>query len=1453
MTSVAAPAARRGAPARAGAGRLRWSRVVENGALALLAYVPFLLSSPGKVSADNKSILYINPGGLLSRALYLWDPHLGMGTVPHQQIGFLFPIGPFYWVLEKAGMPSWVAQRIWLGTISLAAVIGARWLFEMLGARRAGALAGALVYMLTPYQLAFTARISALLLPWAALPWLIGLTIRAVRRGGWTDAAWFALIILLVGSINATSLLLAGLGPVLWVIMEMCRGRAQARAALLATARIGVLTIGVSVWWAVGLRLQGAYGLPVLQLTENLRTVASSSTPLDLLRGLGNWFFYGQDRIGYTVDQASYYVVNNLVIVASFAVPVAALLAAAVMRWRHRAFFVVLVVVGTVVGAGSWPYDNPSIYGRVWKAFANNSSLGLALRNSPRVGPVIVLGVAGLLAGGVSALAGRRLEVVAAIGVGALAFAALVPVWKIGYFSQGTNEPESIPQYWRDAAAAMSADGNSTRILEIPGSNFADYRWGDTVDPVTPMLTNRPYVAREVLPSGSAQSVNLLDALDQRIQEGTFEPSSLAAVARLMNVGTISLRSDLQFERFALPRPQLLWNQLTEPQPKGLDAPKGFGAPVPNIPSPAIATRDELAMTIPPNAPNPPPVALFEVQNPVPIVHTAPTEGPVVLSGDGNGIVDAAAAGLLDGNQLVLEMASLSTAQLQQALHDGADLVMTDSNRKRTEDFFSSLRDTTGPTERAGQSSADTDTNFVLDVFPGSTDADRTVVEQHGGTADATSTVPQDRPLHAFDGDLRTAWRAPGANPTGATLTLHPAKPVRADHVTLIQPQTGVRDRYVTKAKLTFDTGKSVTVDLGPDSRTPEGQVVPFPARTIRRLSVEILATNHPPIDPKFANPVGFAEVELGDVKLSETVRLPVDVADKVGSQANGHRLDVVLSRLRYDPTARDRQDEELALARRFVLPDARTFGLTGTARVNPNAPDDVLDSVLGTTAPGVTYTSSGHLTGNAEDRASRAFDGDPSTLWSAPVAKPQGQWVQVNLPAPITVDHANLVFGVNGRQDVPTRLTLVADGKPVQALTVPDFPNSAIQNNTYSVTIPFAPVTAKSLRLVIDDVRDVTNSIDPNVTNVTLPPAIAEVGFAGVPQPAPAPAQIDTGCRDDLLRVDGQAVPVQIAGPAADARNGLPITPCGGAALSLPKGSNTLASTAGLSTGIDLDRVVLSSDPAGAPAPVQPIGTPLDQSGATTTKVVNSSPTKYQVTVHTDGKPFWLVLGQSNDAGWKAVPSSGTVGPNTNVSGYANGWLVRPARAGTMTVSITWTPQRLVWIGFGISAVAVIACLVILVFAWRRRRRRRAPPADAAAAVAPVDAPDPAPAWAIEADEPALVSPFAYAPGVPPGWGASVAAAIGVGVGVALVSRPWIGVIAGVGMLLAMRFTHTRAVLSLGAPVVLVMARVVNAPEVAWLALGLVAADVVCGTVRARHAPSARDGVPEEELARRP
>src|SRR3954468_22887467 len=73
--------------------------------LALLAYIPPLLTARGRVAADTKQYLYLDPGRLLSRSVSMWDPHIGMGTVTHQTIGYAFPMGPYYWLLEKAVHP----------------------------------------------------------------------------------------------------------------------------------------------------------------------------------------------------------------------------------------------------------------------------------------------------------------------------------------------------------------------------------------------------------------------------------------------------------------------------------------------------------------------------------------------------------------------------------------------------------------------------------------------------------------------------------------------------------------------------------------------------------------------------------------------------------------------------------------------------------------------------------------------------------------------------------------------------------------------------------------------------------------------------------------------------------------------------------------------------------------------------------------------------------------------------------------------------------------------------------------------------------------------------------------------------------------------------------------------------------------------------------------------------
>ncbi len=1408
---------RTGAPGRC----CSWA-TVELLALALLSYVPFLLSSPGQVSADTKAYLYLDPGRLLDRAPYLWDAHVGAGTVPHQNIGYLFPMGPYYRLMDLVGVPDWIAQRLWLGTITFVAVLGARWLLSMLGAGRVGALAGAVVYMLTPYQLAFTARTSALLLPWAGLPLLVGITMRAVRRGGWRDPALFALVALVIGGTNATSLLLIGIAPLLWLLCVAIGGRHEAANAARTAIRIAIPTIGVSLWWVVALRIQGSYGLPVLQLTETPRTVAASSLPTDLLRGLGNWIFYGGDRLGFSLDQTADYSGDQLVIVATFAIPILALAVAGFLRWRYRAYFAALIVVGTIVGVGAWPYEDPSLIGRAFKAFATGSSAGLALRNTPRVVPVIVLGIAGLLAAGITALAARPRVLVAGGTVIAITLLAFLPVWRLGYFSEHNLEPEDIPTYWKDAAAALDRDTNGaaaggTRALEIPGDNFAAYRWGNTVDPVTPGISDRAWMAREVLPAGTPPSVGMLAAIDHRIQEGTFEPSTLAPVARLLDVGTVALRSDLEFERFDTPRPRNLWAALTAPRPAGLASPQVFGPARPNVATAALPMLDEQELVTPADAPDPPPVALFPVTGVPSIVHAAPSSQPVIVAGDAEGIVDSAAAGLLDGDQLVLYLASLDRTDLRRALDAGADLVLTDSNRRRAQSWFASVRDATGATERAGEHPADDDRDFRLDTAPTTGDASRTVTEQRGGTAGATSYgdldryTPEDRPANAVDGDLTTAWRVAGNGELdGDRLVLRPTVPEKVDQVTLVQPQAGVRDRVLTSVRLRFDDGTTTDVVLGPESLTPTGQVVELAPRTVHSLGVEPLTTNQDGSGGAGANPVGFAEVRVGDTRVTETVRLPVDVARRVGTHADGHRLDVVMTRLRVDPSLRDRLDEERALVRRFVLPDARSFGVSGTARVDPNVPDATLDSVLGTTASGATFGASSHLRGDLRARASSAFDGDPATAWQATIGPQVGQWIEADLPSAATFDHADLALVADGRHSVPTRVRVEVDGVPGPSIEVPAVADGLV-GTVRTVAVSVAPVTGKQVRLVVEATRPVTTIDDRSKVAVELPVGLADAGLAGVPV-AVTPVDLPSTCRDDLLAVDGKPLSVVVSGAVADARTGLAVRGCG-EALALGAGSHTVHGTPGTTTGLDVDRVVLSSDRAGEPVAATPLGAPLDTSGATV-RVTDEGATSYDLRVRTEGRPFWLVLGQSFSDGWHAETSAGRdLGSPRLVNGYANGWLVEPGRAGTIEVHLDWRPQRLVWWGIGLSLLAVLACLGVLLITRRRVKAARL------------------------ADRPELGSPVRYSTPAASTGVALVAGAV-VGVAAGFVSRPWIGLVVGVLVVLAARTSCARLALTAGAPLALIVAKAAGAPELGWLAVCLLAADLACSYLRSHPNP---------------
>jgi arabinofuranan 3-O-arabinosyltransferase len=1268
--------------------------------VAVLCYLPFLLTRPGLVSADTKSYLYLDPGRLLGRAWSMWDPSVGMGTVSHQTVGYLWPMGPWFWAFEQAGAPDWIAQRLWWGSLLFAAIAGAAYLLRRFELPAVAIWPAAIAFGLSPYAVAYLGRLSGVLMPAIGLPWLLAFTIQAVRTRGWRYPALFALVAATVGSVNLTALVLAGIAPVLWLAYVLIVREASLRRVATVVAQIGLLTTATSAWWLAGLSIQATHGIDIVRYSESAEVVARTSVSFEVLRGLGYWFFYGGDKLQLWIEPSFQYTQRPWIIAVTFAIPIGALLAAGYGRWRHRTYFAVLFVVGSLVAMGAHPWFEPTPLGALTKAFLGTER-GLAFRSLPRAVPVIALASAALLAGALARLAVRSPKAVrvGAVAIVAASIVGMVPLWQRSIVQDSLSRGD-VPAYWTEAGRVLDERDDGTRVLEVPGSDFASYRWGNTVDPITPGLMDRPYVARELVPYGTPPSADLLNDLDLLLQERTLDPEAIAPVARLMRVGDIVVRGDLQYERYALARPRLVWDLLSGAP--GLGEPIPLTEPTRNEPIPQLQLQDETWLLRELALPDAPAVAIVPVEGARPIVDVKDAQGALVLSGDGAGIVDVAAAGLLDPDALVRYSASLDDEAIAEELDRGASLIVTDSNRQRGE-RWGSLRHTRGYTEEAGEVPlAENLTDNRLPRFPEAGDDARTLTSQEGGiSAHATSygnpiTFAADgRAALAVDGDLDTAWAtAAFSDARGERIELDLDEPLSIDHLVLHQLSEDRTRRAITKVSIDLGDGEPLEVELGDESRLAEGQRVELgAARTVEHVEIEVLADNlGSPVRYEDAGPVGFAEIELGDDPplLREVIVVPTDLVDGAGEASADAPLAYVLTRLRQDPTDRTRDDEERSLVRRFRVPTDRSFVLEGTARLSARADDPVLDRVLGTVTSDGYADSSRRVSGSRVERASAAVDGDLDTAWTSPFARVAGETLVVRSTEERTYDRLDLEVVADGIHSVPTRLEIRVDGEVVATPDLPAIVDGAEPGATTTVPLDLPPTRGRTLEVEIADIRPVRSVDWTSGAPMEHPVAIAELGLEGFEVPA-APAEVDDRCRDDLLTLDGEPLPVRLLGSSADALAGEPLTvePCSDVAIDLAAGDHELASAPGVDTGFDLDQVVLASDGEAATADPAPA----------VIEVTDDDPDHVRAVLRDlePGRPVWLVLGQSWSDGWTASVDGESLGTPELVDGFANGWLVEP-EGDEVVVELTFTPQQRVDVGIALSLLAAAACLVLVV-----------------------------------------------------------------------------------------------------------------------------------------------------------
>ena len=126
-------------------------------------------------------------------------------------------------------------------------------------------------------------------------------------------------------------------------------------------------------------------------------------------------------------------------------------------------------------------------------------------------------------------------------------------------------------------------------------------------------------------------------------------------------------------------------------------------------------------------------------------------------------------------------------------------------------------------------------------------------------------------------------------------------------------------------------------------------------------------------------------------------------------------------------------------------------------------ADEVTIDRLLGfppAEAGGITVETSTYLRGNLAARGSSALDGDPDTSWRTQfgAGNQDEASIDVTVPAPLTVDHLDLVLLADGVHSVPTRLRIEGDGES-RTVDVPEVADGEA-GATARVTVRFDPIT---------------------------------------------------------------------------------------------------------------------------------------------------------------------------------------------------------------------------------------------------------------------------------------------------------------------------------------------------------------------------------------------------------
>jgi arabinofuranan 3-O-arabinosyltransferase len=1223
----------------------------------LLAVLP-LVTAPGRIIADTKLDLAINPAAFLARALSLWDPQQ-FGQLQDQAVGYLFPMGPFFYLGRLAALQPWVIQRLWISAVAVTAFLGTVRLAGRLGIGTSWTrVAAGCAYALSPAGLTLIGGLSAEFLPAAMLPWILIPLVDATRGGRRSAAAArSAAAVGLCGGVNAAATIAVLIPAVLYVltVSQPAAGRVP-RWRILGWWCPAVLA--ATWWWVIPLALLARYGVSVIPYTESAAVTTSVTGLSETLRGTENWVSYlvvdGQPwwQPGYRIVTGA---LPNLLTGVLAGLGLAGLLRP---RLPGRRFLLCLLLTGVVIiSAGHVSGLGGPLAGPVDHLINGPAS---AFRNLRKFDPLIrlpaVLGLAHLLAAVRLPRLRPLLTAAAALAIGGLALPAYTGgVAPAGAFSQ-------IPGYWVNAANWLNRHARHQAVLVVPGAPFGQYAWGSPLDDVLQPLLTADWAERDLSAIGSPGNARLLDAIDQRIAAGDGSAGLTQVLAR-MGVRYVVVRDDLSRAVLSGAWPALV-NQALATSP-------GLTRVFQSRPLVGTAAPNDAVTDLDPPYPA---VVIYRVAGPAPVVSIQPAAGALRVFGAPESLLTLADEGLLAGRPVLL---NADAAGLPAAAS-----VVTDSLRRRVRNF-GELRTSYSPTLTATEPARTFEA--IGDYTEPGWNRYLSMAQYHGisgvtasSSAADIGTIPSQwasglLPYAAIDGDMRTMWESGSwGGPIGQWIRFRFASPVDPRSIRVAFADQPLIGPAVTQVVVRTAAGQ--VTDRPRATGQPQRLHVP-PGGT-GWLQITITGLASPPA--RFGTQVAIREVTVPGVRASRAIVAPAGPARSRGGPAPAA---VVLAKAQPWPSGCMRTWLRWVCSPSLIVPTEEQFGFDQALRASVAGPAALRGSAVLVSASragqylgagGVQVHASSSYTPNPQDQARAAFDGDPATVWTASTTDAQPiltiGWRHPRTVGKITIQRPPDAEGL-------LQVLIAGSGGQVRGANVGP-----------SGVVRFAPM--RTTRLTI------------RFTPLQVPLQISEVKIRGVPplRTASAPLRLRCGL-GPALEVNGKAVPTRAWGSDADLLAERPLHFAACAPVALRPGSNQVTEPA--ADAYSVQDVVVGHVPPAAAASVP---------RAARARILAWTASRRVLRV-TAGPVSYLVVNENFNPGWRAV-IGGRPLRAVRLDGWKQAWLLPSGSAGLVT--LTYLPNAVYRVAIlgGLSSLALVMVLAVRPWAWRRRRRSGSGPA---------------------------------------------------------------------------------------------------------------------------------------------